>query len=268
MRPQLFTSLLFVVFCQSIHAHIETIPFADATAKRLCIEQWDSDGDGEISFEEAAAVKSFGSVFCRLLLQGPTSLNELQYFTGVEELQERAFTDSYHLRSIALPVSIKVIHKKAFWSCVELEDIQIPTSTQRLGHSCFFRCTSLQEIVVPPSVRDSIPYQCFAYCSELQKADVEANVSIIGEAAFFECTRLQTVVLPYTTTRIEHHAFSGCSELRQLFCRATTPPKVYSDTFDPSIMDKAVLFVPDGSLEAYRQATVWRDFKYIVGTFD
>lgn len=268
MRLRLVIWLLFAVSWLSTHAHIETISFADATAKQICVNQWDSDGDGEISFEEAAAVTSFGSVFCRLLLQGPSSLDELQYFTSVEELQERAFTDCYHLRSIVLPASIKIIHDNAFYSCVELENIQIPTSTQRLGRGCFYRCTSLEEIRVPPSVRDSIPMECFAYCSELKKAEIEANVRIIGKASFIECSRLQSVTLPYTTTLICDHAFSGCGELRQVFCRAKTPPSVGSDVFDPKVMSHAVLFVPEGSIDAYKKAPVWSDFKFIAETFD
>lgn len=257
-----------VVLCLPVGAHIETISFADLTAKRICVEQWDSDSDGELSFQEAASITDLAGAFCLRLLNSPVTFNELQYFTSLREIAPRAFSDCYQLRAITLPSLIQFIHEKAFSSCVQLEEIQIPTSVQRLGQSCFFHCTSLREILVPPSVRDSIPYQAFAYCSELQRATIDANVSIIGPRSFYECAQLQTVVLPFTTTRVCDAAFYGCGEIRQVFCRASTPPALERDVFDARVLSNAVLFVPEGSLEAYKHASGWRDFKFISETFE
>lgn len=268
MRKVALLMLLFSLVSLFASAHVETIAFADDTAKRICVEQWDTDGDGELSFEEAAAVTSLGSVFCLRLLKSPTSLTELQYFTSLKEINARAFSDCYHLRTISLPASVQFIQEQAFSSCVELEEIQIPTSVQRLGYNCFFHCSSLREILVPPSVRDSIPYQAFAYCSELRQATIEANISIIGPCAFLDCTQLQTATLPYTTTRICAQAFAGCTEMRQLFCRAVTPPAVETDVFDAQVLNNTVLFVPEGSVNAYREASGWRDFKFIAEIFE
>ncbi|MBF1080529.1 MAG: hypothetical protein HXL36_09240, partial [Prevotellaceae bacterium] len=39
------------------------IRFADPEVKRICVENWDKDGDGELSMEEAAQVSSIGTVF-------------------------------------------------------------------------------------------------------------------------------------------------------------------------------------------------------------
>lgn len=265
-----FQTFIFVtiVLCLPVAAHVETIPFADMTAKRICVEQWDSDSDGELSFQEAASITDLAGAFRLRLLNSPITLNELQYFTSLREIAPRAFSDCYHLRSITLPSLVQFIHEQAFSSCVQLEEIQIPTSVQRLGQSCFFHCTSLREILVPPSVRDSIPYQAFAYCSELQRATIEANVRIIGAKSFYDCSQLQTVVLPFTTTRVCEEAFNGCGEIRQLFCRASTPPALENNVFDSRVLTNAVLFVPEGSAEAYRQASGWRDFKFISETFE
>jgi hypothetical protein len=57
------------------------ITFADANVKAICVANWDTNGDGELSEEEAAAVTSLGVVF-----KGNTeitSFDELQYFTGL-----------------------------------------------------------------------------------------------------------------------------------------------------------------------------------------
>ena len=39
------------------------IQFEDALVKAICITNWDTDGDGELSYEEAAAVTTIGTEF-------------------------------------------------------------------------------------------------------------------------------------------------------------------------------------------------------------
>ena len=39
------------------------IVFADDTVKALCVQNWDTNGDGELSYLEAASVTSLGYVF-------------------------------------------------------------------------------------------------------------------------------------------------------------------------------------------------------------
>ena len=45
-------------------AQEETIQFADAAVKSLCVSAWDTDGDGELSYAEAAAVTDRASTSC------------------------------------------------------------------------------------------------------------------------------------------------------------------------------------------------------------
>ncbi len=68
---------------------IENINFADANVKALCVANWDTDGDGELSTTEAAAVTSLGTVFN--YKKTITSFDELQYFTGLMSIGESAF---------------------------------------------------------------------------------------------------------------------------------------------------------------------------------
>lgn len=65
---------------------IDNIAFADATVKALCVSKWDVNGDGELSVNEAAVVRSLGDTFCGNTTI--TSFNELQYFTGLASLCE------------------------------------------------------------------------------------------------------------------------------------------------------------------------------------
>ena len=52
------------------------IRFEDPEVKRICVENWDKDGDGELSMEEAAAVSSIGTMH----IPSGKNFNELRYF--------------------------------------------------------------------------------------------------------------------------------------------------------------------------------------------
>ena len=54
------------------------IRFEDPEVKRICVENWDKDGDGELSMEEAAAVSSIGTIH----IPSGRKFNELKYFSG------------------------------------------------------------------------------------------------------------------------------------------------------------------------------------------
>ena len=59
----------------------EIINFVDSEVKQLCVSNWDTDGDQELSKDEAAAVSSLGIVFHGN--ETITSFDELQFFTGI-----------------------------------------------------------------------------------------------------------------------------------------------------------------------------------------
>ena len=57
------------------------IEFTDAKVKEICVNNWDTNKDGELSLYEAATVTELGYAFSSNL--EITSFNEFQYFTGL-----------------------------------------------------------------------------------------------------------------------------------------------------------------------------------------
>ena len=99
----------------------EIITFADANVKAICVENWDTDGDGELSMDEAAAVTSLGTVFKSN--DQITSFDELQYFTGLTTIEESAFEDCNNLSSISIPSNVTSIGDRAFFDCSKLKSV-------------------------------------------------------------------------------------------------------------------------------------------------
>ena len=76
------------------------IRFEDPEVKRICVENWDKDGDGELSMEEAAAVSSIGTIF-----QNNTkikSFDELAKFKG-SLLRGGMFEGCTNLQFVSVP---------------------------------------------------------------------------------------------------------------------------------------------------------------------
>lgn len=79
------------------------IEFADANVKAICVANWDTNNDGELSEEEAVAVIDLGTVF-KYNTQ-ITSFDELQYFTGLTSIGYQAFSGCRGLTSVTIPPS-------------------------------------------------------------------------------------------------------------------------------------------------------------------
>ena len=134
------------------------IVFASDKVKAACVAKWDTDKDGELSYDEAAAVtrliENSNAPFAQLLLDPEfTSFDEFQYFTGITYLFGYEFSDCENLTSIKLPNSITGIGFGAFRNC-PLTSIHIPASVTNInmGNSYIkaFNSQYLQAITVDP----------------------------------------------------------------------------------------------------------------------
>ena len=122
----------------------EQIKFEDSQVKQKCVDNWDTDGDGELSYAEAAAVKSLGNVFTNDILI--THFDELEYFTGLNEIARDAFNGCANLRSVKLPNTILSIRQNAFRG-TGLYSIVIPQRAITFGDHVLEDCQNLETVI-------------------------------------------------------------------------------------------------------------------------
>ena len=122
----------------------EIIDFEDETVRHLCLARWDSDHDGELSYEEAAAVTELGQVFTGR--PDIASFNELQHFTGLTDISRDAFRDCVSLRSLTLPRTIRFFRQDAFRHS-GLHMLTVPSTVVGIGDYCMDDCPQLQTVV-------------------------------------------------------------------------------------------------------------------------
>ena len=144
------------------------ISFACPVAGSICVENWDTDGDGKLSKTEAAAVESLGEVFKESEI---TSFDELQYFTGLTKIDDEAFDNCTKLASVKLPAAVTEIGRRAFSHCI-FSEIEFPSGLTYIDTEAFYHCESLKSIRIPSSV-ENMSVVAFVSCTAVESIVVE-----------------------------------------------------------------------------------------------
>jgi hypothetical protein len=162
---------------------------------------------------------------------------------SVTTIGEWAFDDcSGFTGSLTIPNSVTTIGNYAFYGCSGLTgSLTIGNSVTTIGEGAFRNCSSLTGSLTIPNSVTTIGNYAFLYCYGFTGfLTIGNSVTTIGEGSFFGCTRLTEV-----------------TNLR------TTPQSINSSVFNG--VNKNMLRVPAGSVTAYREAAVWKEFGNIVG---
>lgn len=163
------------------------IVFVDSAVKALCVANWDTNGDGELSMEEAASVTDLGTVF-----KGNkeiTSFNELQYFTGLTAIEDGVFSSCSNLLSVIMPNSVETVGNSIFQNCKSLDYVYFSDKLTNIGNSMFSGCNQLLTVKIPQGV-NSIGSSAFKGCRSLRNVAIPASVTSIGNDAFMDCIGL------------------------------------------------------------------------------
>lgn len=116
--------------------------------------------------------------------------------------------------------------------------------------------------IIPNTVK-TIGYKAF-YRFSFDSIDIPEGVEVIEDDGFGDGS-LDSVVLPSTLKSIGSWAFYYNITLFSVTSLAIEPPTIGNEyCFYPCIRNGSILYVPEESFEAYKQAEYWKDFQYII----
>ena len=166
------------------------IQFEDFNVKAICCKNWDTNGDGELSYAEAAAVTSIGTVF-----KDNANIyyfTELKYFTG-----------------------LTAIATNAFLGCENLLEIEIPINVVSIGEYAFSG-TPIKKVTISRNIT-SIDRYAFRNCLKLQYLTISDGVVQIGDGAFQNCKKLKRIIIPNSVEKLGREVFDGCVSVEYLY---------------------------------------------------
>ena len=148
-----------------------------------------------------------------------------------------------NLTKVGLPETLVKIDVDAFNSCSALKYFN--------GLEAF-RCADFPSLT-------TIGESAFAN-SRLNTAYLNGSVTNVGEYAFFNCTNLQDLILGEKLTTIGKYAFSNC-QISRLHNYAAKPQPFTTGMFE-GMSKYQLIRVPFNSLDAYRTADGWKEYRY------
>lgn len=256
-------------------SNCENIVFADAVVKATCVSAFDTNGDGELSYEEAAKVTSIPSNFFGENKRGVNTFNELQYFTNLQVIKDKAF-DGSNLSQIIIPEGVTHIGHEAFRS-TGIVSIVIPDSVKTMGSDTFRFCRNLHDVTLSKNLT-SIPRIAFED-THLHYMIIPEGVKSIDRRAFARCDKLLEVTIPSSVTAIGTEAFYSCENLKAIYCKSVTPPALESDSKYKYTMNNDIgslgrakkyfkIYVPKESVKAYKKDRKWKHYSKNIEGYD
>ena len=197
---------------------------------------------------------------------GSVTIPETVYYNGktytVTGIGYDAFKYCPGLTTVILPSTITTIGFGAFYCCHNLTNVNLPENLTTIDTYAFYECNNLSNVVIPPSVT-WLGIYAFCGCRSITEITVPHNVSLINYGAFYSCSSLTTITIGSGVTSMDNNVFYDCPALTKVYCLATTPPLIYSQTFTDDHYSNVQLMVPKGTLSAYRNADYWKNFTNI-----
>lgn len=299
--PNSITQIGWMAFsyCESltsieIPSSIKTIkPGAFAECNRLSTIFVDAENDFYCAVE--------GVLFSKdktCLIQYPNGKEEEAYIipNAVEYISPNAFAGA-HIISIEIPNSVIGIGMYAFLNCRELTSIKLPNSALRIESYAFWECISLPNIFIPESI-SFIDNWAFDGCVNLSSIFVDKNnkqysskdgvlfnksqselkryppakkdikyiipesVLSLGPGAFRDNVFITSLVLNANVNNVGYAALGSGDNLKEIVVLNSVPPE--ADIISTSeIYSASTLYVPKESLDDYKKANGWKEFKNI-----
>lgn len=124
-----------------------------------------------------------------------------------------------------------------------------------------FSCCPIMDINFPPTLK-TIGEMAFNE-SRMKKVELNEGLESLGRYAFSGNIQLEEVVLPSTLKTIGLDCFYGDLQLRKIVVKAQVPPVCDFDNM-VAAPENVTVYVPKGSIVAYRSARCWEKFtKYV-----
>lgn len=262
--------------------------FRESSLERLHLGRWVIYDTSNPSFSPFAYITTLKDLTIgssvRLIglyaFKGCTSLPSIYIPDGVETIAQQAFEGCKALRSVRLSEQLISLGEDAFANCSALPEVTIPNSLDAISSEAFANCTELKKVSLGQI--NTIGSRAFKGCTKLAEVSIPTSVYGLGVESFMGCTALTHIEIPEKIKSVGRKAFSGCTALSwvKLDAKVTSlgegsfekcPNISFIKSYNPippeglpgfvqSVKELGTLFVPEASIDMYKDSPTWEGF--------
>ena len=202
---------------------------------------------------------------------GSTGLTDVTIGGYMTEVPKAMFYNCPLLENINLSENVTVINQAAFSNCTALKEISIPGNVVLADYGCFSSCDALEKIIVEEGP------------AKLNLKNVQDNKNVkelyIGRdlkpsgISFGSLSPIEKLTFGKNVAELIDDYYYKMPYIREVYSENPVPPVARVPEghgvhyFDVATYENAVLYIPKGSLDAYRTAEAWKNFVNIVEYF-
>lgn len=205
--------------------------------------------------------------------------------SSLTSISDYAFSGCSALTSLPLPETLRSIGDYAFASCTALEELHAPASLTSIGAWCFAGCDNLVEVRFDAPIA-SYGQGAFYNATALQTslADISGDATELpdyllynvagADGVGFDNTQVEKIgvkalsgnqseliSLPSTLSYIGDNAMEDWTSLTKIEAlKCLEIPALGTSVWEGVDQGSVILYVPNGSIEEYRDAPQWQDF--------
>ena len=179
-----------------------------------------------------------------------------------------AFQDC-QITSVVIPSSITKITAGAFNGCTKLKTVTMPNNLESIGAASFASCTALETLSIPDGVKEfgsdsryGFVSYTFGNCRSLKTINIPSGISILYEGCFMGAG-LDSVYIPKSIASLRANSLA-LPNLRVVKTEIKDPTKISYSQICFASVSNADLYVPKGSLNAYKEYEPWSNFRSIL----
>ncbi len=181
---------------------------------------------------------------------------------GVTYIGMCTFADAGFTGQLVLPNSLETIMSGAFSGTKFKGELNLPQSITTIESSAFGG-TSFTSVVLPSELmvlEDGVFYNCQRLSGVVE---LPSNICVVPQSLFKNCPLITGVKLHKDIEAVGLSAFENCYGITQIISQAKVPPTIGSGCFNGVAKDNFTVEVPEASINLYRNASSWSDFKRI-----
>ena len=152
--------------------------------------------------------------------------------------------------------NVTAIGEKAFYHS-GVTDIHISSTIKTIGKYAFQFSSELRNVTLPQGLQ-TLPDYAFS-STDIVSLALPEGLTSIGPGAFQSCINLSTLFFPEQLSRISNNGICACSNMKEIYCLAATPPDATAFAIFNGIEELDVI-VPDNSVDTYSSTEPWNKF--------